>query len=623
MVTIETIKKGYGANLLFDSASLQINRGEKVGFVGRNGHGKTTLLKMIIGDEEPDEGIIKAPKNYRTGYLSQKLEFSQKSVLDECRLGLLKHEKEHYWKAEKILAGLGFSEQDMHTSPDRFSGGYQIRLNLAKVLVSESDLLILDEPTNYLDITSIRWLIDFLCSWERELLLVTHDRSFMNKVVTHVAGVHRAKIRKVRGDTEKYYNKLVLDEEVYEKTRLNEEKRAKEIQTFITRFRAKARLANLVQSRVKALDRSKSKEKLEKIESLDFSFNNFEFKGKQVLNAENITFGYDKNKEPLIDNFSIIVNPGDRVAIIGKNGKGKTTLLKLLSEKLKIDSGNINYNPNVKMGYFEQTNINSLNNNFTIEQEIQNVYPDLQRQQVRNICGAMMFDGDKALKKVSVLSGGEKSRTMIGKLLVTPLNLLMLDEPDNHLDMETSDSFLIALDNFEGAVVLITHNEMFLNTLANRLIVFNNNTVYTFEGGYADFLLKEGFEEEQNRVEVSKNDAYKVSKREMRQKRSQLVAERSKVLKPIHLKIEKAEKKIGELENHLNNFNNEIINATKEQKGNKIGDLSVRIAETQNKIDVLYENLEEYFDELELEKISYEERLDFLENSQGNQKVNG
>ncbi|MCK5541566.1 MAG: ATP-binding cassette domain-containing protein [Desulfobacterales bacterium] len=613
MINIEYITKSYGDNILFDSTSLQINHGEKVGFVGRNGHGKTTLLKMIIGGEEPDAGIIKAPNDYKIGYLSQKLRFSQESVLDECCLGLLKHEKDHYWKAEKILAGLGFSEQDMYVPPNEFSGGYQIRLNLAKVLVSESDLLILDEPTNYLDITSIRWLIAFLSSWQRELLLVTHDRSFMNKVVTHVAGVHRAKIKKVKGDTEKYYNKLIQDEEVYEKTRLNEEKREKEIQTFITRFRAKARLANLVQSRVKALDKSKTREKLQKIESLDFSFNSIGFKGKQVLNAQGFTFGYEKNGKQLIDDFSITITPGDRIAIIGKNGKGKTTLLKLLAEKLKLSSGTLKFNPNVKMGYFEQTNINSLNDNFTVEQEIQNVYSDIPRHQVRNICGAMMFDGDKALKKVSVLSGGEKSRTMIGKLLVTPLNLLMLDEPDNHLDMETSDSFLIALHNFEGAVVLITHNEMFLNTLANRLIVFNNDKVYIFEGSYPEFLEKEGWGEEKDIVEITKNSPDKVSKKEMRQRRSQIVAERSKVTKPIYLKIEKLENLISELETDLNKLNNEIIHATKELNGHKIGILSVEIAETQGEIDVSYENLEGLFEEIEIKKEHFGKKLDQID----------
>ncbi|MCD4743462.1 MAG: ATP-binding cassette domain-containing protein [Desulfobacteraceae bacterium] len=615
MINIESITKSYGNNILFEETGFQINSNEKIGFVGRNGHGKSTLLKIIIGAEDVDTGKIQIPNDYKIGYLSQKLNFSEKSVLDECSLGLLKHEKDHYWKAEKILAGLGFLQDDMQRSPLEFSGGYQIRLNLAKVLVSESDLLILDEPTNYLDITSIRWLIAFLSSWQRELLLVTHDRSFMDKVVTHVAGVHRAKIRKVKGVTDKYYNKLIQDEEVYEKTRLNEEKREKEIQTFINRFRAKARLANLVQSRVKTLNKSKSREKLQKIESLDFSFNDFPFKGKQVLRAENITFSYDNNSNNklLIDDLSIIIRPNDRIAIIGKNGKGKTTLLKLLAEKLKFNSGNLIYNPNIKMGYFEQTNINSLNNNFTVEQEVQNVYPNLEKHVVRNICGAMMFDGDKALKKISVLSGGEKSRTMIGKLLVTPLNLLMLDEPDNHLDMETSDSFLIALDNFEGAVVLITHNEMFLNTLANRLIVFNNDKVYVFEGSYPEFLEKDGWKEEQDDFEVKNIITDRISRREMRQKRSQIIAERSRAVKPIQRKIDSVESLINELEKSLDKLNNDIVLATKELHGHKIGDLSVEIVENQNKIDSLYEDLEELFDEFEMKKAYFEGKLDLLE----------
>ncbi len=612
MISIESITKSYGDNILFSSTSLQINQGEKIGFVGRNGHGKTTLLKMIIREEDPDSGIIKIPNGYRTGYLSQKLKFTRKSVLDECSLGLLDHEKDHYWKAEKILAGLGFSRQDMQASPDEFSGGYQIRLNLAKVLVSEADLLILDEPTNYLDITSIRWLINFLASWQREMLLVTHDRNFMNRVVTHVAGVHRTKIRKVKGDTDKYYGRIVQDEEIYEKTRLNEEKREKEIQAFITRFRAKARLANLVQSRVKTLNKSKSKLRLQKIESLDFSFNYLDFKSRQVLRARHINFSWDRGEKKLINDFSITINPGDKIGIIGKNGKGKTTLLKLLAGKLDIDSGVVQYNPNVKMGYFEQTNTESLNDSFTIEQEIQNVCPALPRQHVRNICGAMMFDGDKALKKISVLSGGEKSRTMIGKLLVTPLNLLMLDEPDNHLDMETSDSFLIALHNFEGAVVLITHNEIFLNTLANRLIVFNNEKVYIFEGSYADFLDKDGWSEEINDDTAALTNG-KVSKKEMRQKRSQIVAERSKALKPIRLDIEKKEALINKLEAELEELNHGIVTATKESRGDKIGSIAVKISEKQEAVDIAYDKLELLVDALGIKKAYFDEKLEKLE----------
>ncbi|MBW1814855.1 MAG: ABC-F family ATP-binding cassette domain-containing protein, partial [Deltaproteobacteria bacterium] len=272
MIRAENLTKGYGDYTLFDAASFNINKGERVGLVGRNGHGKTTLFRMIYGEEKWDSGSIVVPKNYRVGYVKQKIEFTRKTVLEEGMTGLSAGEKDHFWKVEKILAGLGFSNTDMQRHPEEFSGGYQVRLNLAKVLVAEPDLLLLDEPTNYLDITSIRWIEHFLLRWPHELILITHDRSFMDKIVTHVMGIHRRKMRKIAGATEKYYVQLAQDEEIYEKTRANDEKRRKEIEQFITRFRAKARLANMVQSRVKTLSKMEKKEKLEKIKTLEFSF---------------------------------------------------------------------------------------------------------------------------------------------------------------------------------------------------------------------------------------------------------------------------------------------------------------------------------------------------------------
>ncbi|MBF0199873.1 MAG: ATP-binding cassette domain-containing protein [Desulfamplus sp.] len=496
MINIDSISKSYGGQVLLDGASLQINPGEKIGLVGRNGHGKTTLLRMITGQEEPDDGHIRIPGDCRMGYLTQHIYFTKDTVLGECMLGLPEHESDHSWKAEKILAGLGFSDHDMQRSPGDFSGGYQVRLTLAKVLVSDPDLLILDEPTNYLDIVSIRWISGFLRAWPREILLVTHDRNFMDSVVTHIAGIHRCVIRKIAGGTQKYYEQIAQDEEIYEKTRLNEEKRRREMELFITRFRAKARLAGLVQSRIKTLNKMDKKDGLVKIENLEFSFREKLFSGKKIMDSESVVFSHEKNGPPLIHDFSITVAPGDRIAVIGKNGKGKTTLLKILAGKIDPDSGEVRYNPGVVRGYFEQTNISSLNSNATVEEEILYSHPDMDRQRARNICGAMMFEGNNALKLISVLSGGEKSRVMLAKLLARPLNLLMLDEPTNHLDMESCDSLLLALDNFSGAVLLVTHNEMLLHSLANRLVVFKNDLVFLFEGTYQEFLDKGGWEED-------------------------------------------------------------------------------------------------------------------------------
>ncbi|HRC99485.1 MAG TPA: ABC-F family ATP-binding cassette domain-containing protein, partial [Deltaproteobacteria bacterium] len=469
MISAENLSKSYARQVLFEDVGFKINPKERVGLVGRNGHGKTTLLKMIVGEETPDTGQIVVPRNYRIGYVRQHLDFTEDTVLREGMKGLPESRKEQHWKVEKVLAGLGFSQEDMQRSPLEFSGGYQVRLNLAKVLVSEPDLLLLDEPTNYLDITSIRWIERFLVSWPRELILITHDRTFMDRIVTHTMGIHRRKVRKIPGDTGKYYSQIAQEEEIYEKTRINDERKRKEVESFIAQFRAKARLVGLVQSRIKNLEKMEKKEKLEKIKTLDFSFRYEPFIGKYALSAQDLSFSYDPSVE-LIKDFSITLRPGEKVCIIGPNGKGKTTLLKLLAGSLRPLKGEITQNPKTVTGVFEQTNISTLMDSRTVEEEIISSHSDIDRQKARDICGAMMFEGDYALKKIGVLSGGEKSRVMLGKLLATPVNLLLLDEPTNHLDMESNDALLAAIDSFEGAVVMVTHNEMFLHALAERLI---------------------------------------------------------------------------------------------------------------------------------------------------------
>jgi len=611
MLNIDAVSKSFGDQILLDTTGFRINPGERVGLVGRNGHGKTTLLNMISGSDHPDEGSISCPSGYRIGFLSQKIVFTEKKLIDEAMLGLLEHEKDHSWKAEKILAGLGFSQNDLTKDPYEFSGGFQVRLNLAKVLVSEPDLLILDEPTNYLDITSIRWISRFLISWPREVLLVTHDRGFMDNVVTHIAGIHRHKIKKIKGDTPKYYLQVAQDEEVYEKTRQNEEKRKKEMEQFISRFRAKARLANMVQSRIKTLEKSETKDKLQKLKNLEFSFNSLPFSGKQILMVENLSFGWQSDKR-LINNFSLTVYPDDRIAVIGKNGKGKTTFLKLISGNLNSISGGIKINPGVHIGYFEQTNVQSLNDNFTVEDELIFSSPDSDRQTARNICGAMMFEKDAALKKVSILSGGEKSRVMLGKLLMSPLNLLLLDEPSNHLDIEACDSFVCALDSFEGAVVIVTHNEMFLHSLANRLVVFKNNAVEVFEGTYQEFLDKEGWEDEES-VIVRKPKISGLSKKAIRQKKSEIITQKSREIKPVKQKIETLENDIENNEEMINKTNGDLLEASNNQDGRKIQSLAKELAKLETVNESLFEDLEIQMDLFEKIEILFDHQLEEFE----------
>ena len=610
MVSFDNVSKSYGARVLFENVTFNINKGERIGLVGRNGYGKTTLMRIITGEESADDGKVSIPKNYKIGFLKQHISFSKNKVVEEVMLGLKEDEKDQRWKAEKILSGLGFSADDMEKDPASFSGGYQVRITLAQTLLSSPDLLLLDEPTNYLDIVSIRWLKSFLNTWKGELLLITHDRQFMDDVVTHIAGIHRSKVRKIAGKTDKFYEQIARDEEIYEKTRINDEQKRKELEQYITRFRAKARLAGLVQSRIKTLNKMEKKEKLEAIKNLEFSFKYKSITSKQIMRAENISFSYD-GKNCLVKDLSIIIGSEDKIAVIGKNGRGKSTLLKLFAGILSPQSGSIIYHTGCAKGYYEQTNVSSLNLESTIEEEIQSVSDTFDRTYVRNICGSMLFSQDDALKKIKVLSGGEKSRVMLGKIIASPLNVLMLDEPTNHLDMDACDSLIEAVDNFEGAVIMVTHNEMFLHALANRLIVFQDEYPYIFEGTYEEFLEKEGWKEEGGVKE--KEVKTKVTKKDARKLRSEIISERNKVIKPLEEKSTSLENSISEYEEEVNKLNELLIEASSNNQGELIGEYGKRLSELNKLIDDAFEELDKIVQELEIKQKDYDEKLNKIE----------
>jgi ATP-binding cassette subfamily F protein 3 len=618
MIRIENLHKSYGDLILFAGINFALTEKERLGVVGRNGHGKTTLFRMILGKENSDSGGIIVPKNYRIGYVSQNLAFRHDTILTEAISALPEPEKDHHWKAEKILVGLGFTQTDFQRHPKTFSGGYQVRLNLAKALIAEPDLLLLDEPTNFLDIISIRWIERFLQNWPHEIMLITHDRSFMDKLVTHTMGIHRGAVRKIEGDTAKYYDQIAQDEEVYEKTRLKDARRRKEIKQFITRFRAKARQANLVQSRIKTLQKMEKKQKLEKLKILDFSFSSSPFQARHLLDARNVNFSYDA-EQPLIRDFKITVEAGERICVVGPNGKGKSTLLRLLAGELLPDTGQFKYHPTVRKGYFEQGSVQTLVENRTVLAEIIFSNPDGDRQRARNVCGAMMFSGDDALKKISVLSGGEKSRVMLGKLLVSPTNLLLLDEPTNHLDMESCDALLAAIDNFEGTVIMVTHNEMFLYALAQRLIVFQNDGIDIFGGSYQRFLEKGGWHDESKvnhapqQPDIKMDVSVKLTKKELRRQRSEIISQRSRIVKPIEQRAEAVENEIEKNERELDRLNQAMQQAAQEQDGTKIAEISQAIHLGQQTIDRLFEQLEELTADLETRNAEFESRLQNLD----------
>jgi len=625
MISIQNLHKNYGKQILFDGASLQMAPRERLGLVGRNGHGKSTLFRIILGEEELDGGNVTFPRNYRIGHLAQHIKFSKPTVLEEGCLGLPEGEEWDHYKVESILFGLGFSKADMDRPPESFSGGYQVRLMLAKVLVSQPNLLLLDEPTNYLDIVSIRWVEQFLRQWPNELMVISHDRDFMDAVTTHTAAIHREKIRRIEGNTAKLYSQIAQDEEIYEKTRQNEVKRRKQIQSFVDRFRAQATKASAVQSRVKMLDRMPAQERLAKIEELEFDFHYSPFPAKVVMDVQGLAFGYPRPagvvREPdlLFRDLNLTINAQDRIAVIGKNGRGKSTLLNVLAGEARPVVGTIRSHPDMKLGYFGQTNIDRLSPKLTVEDEIGSSNMQLNRTAVRTLCGVMMFSGDAAEKRISVLSGGERSRVLLGKILAQPANLLFLDEPTNHLDMASIQALVEAIQVFEGAVVLVTHSEMILREVANKLVVFQGGKAEVFLGGYDEFLDRIGWRDEDEEgasgggtsqltpAEAPPAPQENTNKKESRRERAELIAEKSKVLNPLKAELDTLEEEICRFEEDLKKANDELASSSQQKDVGAFVALSKRIKEAQKEIDRRFERLETVTKTYEDQKRKYEE----------------
>lgn len=610
MIQAKNLSKHFGAQDLFDHASFQLGSRERVGLVGRNGSGKSTLFKLILGELSPDGGEISIPKGYRLGALEQHIHFTKPTVLEEC-VQVLNPDDYLEHEAEKILFGLGFSDEDMQKDPKSFSGGYQIRINLTKVLLQSPNLLLLDEPTNYLDIVSVRWLKSFLKNFPGEIMLITHDREFMDDVVTHTMGLHRQQLKKIKGDTAKFYEQIMQDEEMYEKTRENLDKKRKDMEAFVERFKATASKAAQAQSRMKALQKMSSMDKLADVDSLGFRFRFIECPGKQIAEIKHLSFSYDGKKEnALFHNLSFSIGREDRIGIIGKNGKGKSTLLNVIGRVLDPVAGSVSFHPSSKMGHFGQTNINRLTMENTIAEEIQAENSELTISGVRNICGTMMFEGDLAKKKIKVLSGGERARVLLGKILAKPANLLLLDEPTNHLDMESIESLTEEIGNFPGAVVIVTHSELMLRNLATKLVVFHNGNAEFFNGNYDDFLEKIGWESEETKT--TKTSKRKLTEKEIKERRTEITIERAKLLRPLKEEIEKTEAEITANENLLNRINAELEKAEVSQNTSKLNDFTHAVGKLNHLIENLFEKLANANDSVDFLNKKYDHELEQL-----------
>jgi ATP-binding cassette, subfamily F, member 3 len=594
MLQVIDLEKSYSSTPLFTNVNFTINSGERIGLLGRNGQGKSTLAKILANKESADSGVISCHSMYQRGYLEQHFSFKEATVLEEAisALPLLDGGWREEYKAETILTGLGFSSEQLQAKPVDVSGGFQVRLNLAKLLLQSPNLLILDEPTNHLDIVSIRWLREFLRSWESELLLISHDREFMDSVTTHTMGIHRQKLQKCRGNTEQYYSMIVEQEETYERTRVNQERRSAELQEFIDRFKAKASKAAAAQSKMKLLEKIKPDEKLSKITSLSFGFPEREFRGKWLLHANDLDFGYTEDN-PLITELSFSLKPGQRTAIIGKNGAGKSTLLKLIAGSLTPSDGRVDLSDNASLGYFGQGNIERLNPKLTVEEEIAASNSDLSRTAVRSICGCMLFPGDSAEKKVSVLSGGERARVLLGKIIATTTNLLLLDEPTHHLDMESCAALQDALEDYSGAIVFVSHEEGFIRSLADSLIIFNGGAPKLFPGTYDEFLEREGWEDELDDAKLAKKRAKQNEKPKQKSERPKS----NNALIALKKELALVEEEIIELESISESLAKEL--ETPSHAPEKLRSISEDYQAKQTTINSLFSRMENLSSEIE------------------------
>lgn len=578
MIRIEDLEKSFASRLLFSNVSFTLGKKERCALLGRNGSGKSTLLRMIVGDIELDKGEVITPKGYTMGYLRQHLSFSHPSIRAEV---LSANTKAEPYEADALLCGLGFSPDHLTEPPEKFSGGYQLRIELAKTLLQKPDLLLLDEPTNYLDIVSIRFLERLLKHWQGECLIISHDRSFLDRVCTHCLGLHRGGIRKVEGGSDAYFSRIKEDENRQMRENENLRKQKAHLTKFVERFRYKASKAGQAQSRVKALEKLGEIEELEDETTLSFSFAEKTHPGKQIGSIKNISFKY---QAPLIQDVTFDILKGDRIAIIGKNGCGKSTLLKLLSGELGPQRGHIKYSMNAEIGYFGQTNVEQMNPQWTIYDAIKLANPKLKDLEVRNIAAQMLFHKDDVHKTIEVLSGGEKARVLLGRILATECNLLLLDEPTNHLDIESVEALITALKQFRGAIVIVTHNEWILQALElEKIILCKEGMQLVHLGDYDTFLDTLGWGDDEPKKEKPKKQN----------------SENRDALKSIRSQIRVLEKELSNREKEKDRLEKKLVELSSKEEVETVLEHSNSFEKLIAEIDSLYVSLELLYQEEE------------------------
>jgi ATP-binding cassette subfamily F protein 3 len=643
MISVNNITKEFGGEPLFSNVTFNINPKDRIGLSGKNGSGKTTLLRIITGLMSPDKGGVVVPDGVSIGYLPQEKDLkSDKIVIDEIMeaLAFLKqwkkklkkleneiasrddYESKQYAKlieeynilnerlslykpdklrgeAEKILAGLGFENNDYFKPVNSFSVGWQMRVELGKLLLLNPDLLLLDEPTNHLDIESIQWLETFLSSYKGAVMMVSHDRAFLDNITTRTIEINNGKIYDYKVPYSKY---IVLRDERLEHQKAafsNQQKEIREIEEFVERFRYKATKAKQVQSRIKQL------EKMDRVEvddldkkSIHFSFPSPPHSGKVTLEAKNVTKYY--GDKLVLKNVDFHLLKGEKVAFVGRNGEGKTTLTKILLGLVDYD-GEVKHGYNVISAYYAQDQLEMLNPENTVFEEVDNVAVGEIRTRLKTILGSFLFRGDDVDKKVKVLSGGEKSRLALVKLLLNPGNLLVLDEPTNHLDILSKDILKKALLEYQGSVIVVSHDRDFLQGLTTKVYEFKNNRLKEHRGDITEYLRKskietlqqlerKEYEKKQKELTVSENKLKYEQKKELEKK-----------IRKLNKQIEIAEQEIENLEIAIQEVNTKLANPVKYQDEIRSGELYKQHGEIENKLADTMQKWEKL--NLELEKL--------------------
>ncbi len=588
MIRVSGLTKFFGHQELFNEVDLTFHAKEKIGLIGRNGSGKSTFLKILNKQDSQSMGEIFLPNDFKIRALEQNLNFKHDELLKQVASALPEKETAELWKVESTLMGLGFTREDFSKNPKDFSSGFKIRIRLAEALVAECDLLILDEPTNYLDLPSLRWLTQFLKQWKKMLILVTHDKQFMENVVTHTVAIHRGKMRKMRGGPGKIMSQITLEERVHEKTRLNQEKKKEQTEKFIRNFRSGARSAGLVQSRIKSLAKQKIGRKLRHMPAIRLNFKTLEFKADSLMEAEEISFEFSEGN-PLLKSFSLSLLKGDKIGIIGRNGKGKSTLLRLLTNRLKAQAGKIRWNPTLEIGYFGSDVIEALSPEKNLIEELTKENRLAKEQELRNICASLLFTGESVKKRVENLSGGEKSRLALGKVLMSAHHLLALDEPSNHLDMESCDILAKSLNDFGGSILFVSHNEALLSKVATKLILFEGGRAYLLKMDYQTFLEKHGWPDES-----SSGSSKEISS----ENKQRYIDEKNKKKEQRKLDndLKKLEKEIEKLEKRKVKKGLELAEACNDKNVQLIKECGQSLKEIDDKIEAHYKELESLID---------------------------